>query len=172
VEKGALLPLPRDPYVFAQWKQARVNIDYHVELNGHYYSVPYALVHEKVELRYTNTAVEIFYKAKRVASHLRNDTRGRHTTVKEHMPKTHRQYLEWTPSRIVNWAEKIGTSTAEIVEVILNSRNYPEQGYRSCLGILRLAKTYSEARLEAACKRALAYKDILTKASNLYWKTV
>lgn len=158
IEKPALMKLPDAPYVFAEWKKARVNIDYHVDINGHYYSVPYSFIHQEVDVRYTVKIVEIFFKGKRVASHLRDDTKARHTTIKEHMPKSHQAYLEWTPSRIITWAGTIGVYTAEVVEVILNTRNYPEQGYRSCLGILRLAKRYSPQRLEAACKRAAAIR--------------
>ncbi len=158
IEKNALMPLPDAPYEYAEWKKARVNIDYHVELNCHYYSVPYNLVHETVEMRYTNTIVEIYFKGNRIASHLRSSIKGSHTTVKEHMPESHRQYLEWTPSRIINWAKKAGEETARVVEIILQRREYPEQGYRSCLGIMRLGKAYSDKRLELACKRALAYK--------------
>ncbi len=160
IEKSALMKLPDTPYAFAEWKKGRVNIDYHVELNGHYYSVPYSLIHEEVDIRYTAKTVEVFLKANRVASHLRDDSRGRHTTLGEHMPKSHREYLEWNPSRIINWAKTIGQSAAQTVEYILTSRGYPEQGYRSCLGILRLAKRYSPERLERACKRAVAIRGM------------
>ena len=155
MEKSALLPLPQSRYVFAQWKKAKVNIDYHAELNRHYYSVPYALVQETVELRYTTSIVEIFYKGKRVASHHRDDSQGKHSTVESHMPKSHQKYLKWSPSRIIQWAGTTGYSTARVVESILSSRKHPEQGYRSCMGIMRLGKQYSHERLEAACKRAL-----------------
>ena len=158
IEKPALMRLPDAPYVLAEWKKARVNIDYHIEVNGHYYSVPYSLIHQEVDVRYTTKIVEIFFKGKRLTSHLRDDTRGRHTTIKEHMPKSHQEYLQWSPSRIISWAKTIGASTAMVVEVILNARGYPEQGYRSCLGILRLAKRYSPERLEAACKRAITIR--------------
>lgn len=157
IEKAALLPLPRYRYQFAEWKKAKVNIDYHIELFGHYYSVPYALVSHQVEIRYTKNTVEIFHKGKRITSHRRGDAKGRHTTIREHMPESHRRYLEWTPSRIINWAKHTGASTAEIVEIIMTVRKHPEQGYRSCMGILRLAKKYSPQRLEAACKRALSF---------------
>lgn len=165
IERAALLPLPQARYEFAQWKKARVNIDYHVELNGHYYSVAHRLIHEAVELRYTAQVVEIFHRGKRVASHRRDDRAGCHTTLKAHMPKSHQQYLEWTPSRIIRWASTVGEATAQVVETILNSRRHPEQGYRSCLGILRLGKQYSPERVEAACRRALTmgaarYKSI------------
>jgi len=165
IEKSVLIQLPEKPYEFCEWKKARVNIDYHIELNGHYYSVPYSLGREKeFEIRYTDRTVEIFYNTKRVASHLRDDSRGRHTTQGEHMPKSHREYLEWNPSRILSWAKTIGASAAETVEYILTSRGYPEQGYRSCLGILRLAKRYSPERLEAACKRAVAIRTYSYKS--------
>ncbi len=156
IEKPALIKLPEAPYVFAEWKKATVNIDYHIDVNGHYYSVPYPLVHEKMDVRYTAYTVEIFFRGNRVASHIRDDTRGRHSTINEHMPKSHREYLEWSPSRIISWAKTIGISVAEVVETILNTRGYPEQGYRSCLGILRLAKRYSPERLEAAWKNTIA----------------
>jgi len=158
LEREALLPLPQTRYVFAEWKKARVNIDYHVELNRHYYSVPYKLVREEVDLCYSATTVEIFHRGQRVASHIRDNRPGAHTTHKEHMPHSHQQYLEWTPSRIIHWAGTVGKSTALVVETIMNGRQHPEQGYRSCLGILRLAKNYSPDRLEAACHRAMAIK--------------
>lgn len=165
MERDQLLPLPSSRYELAEWKKARVNIDYHVELKGHYYSVPYRFVQEEVELRYTSNTVEIFQRGRRVASHRRDDRPGCHTTQKEHMPKSHQHYLEWNPSRIIRWAATVGEATAQVVETILNSRTHPEQGYRSCLGILRLGKHYSPERLEAACRRALGiggftYKSI------------
>lgn len=165
MEKNALLPLVQSRYVFAEWKKARVNIDYHAEIDSHYYSVPYSLVQEKVDIRYTATTVEIFFKGKRVASHKRDNSQGRHTTVEEHMPKSHQEYLKWSPSRIIRWAGKTGESTAQVVETILKTRKHPEQGYRSCMGIMRLGKQFSDKRLEAACRRAIAigalsYKSI------------
>jgi len=158
IEKKALLALPQSRYVFAEWKKAGVNIDYHVELDRHYYSVPYKLVREKVQIRYTATTVEIFYKGMRVASHKRSYRSGHHSTQKEHMPKSHQQHLAWSPSRIINWASTIGKSCAQVVDTIMKSRQHAEQGYRSCLGILRLANAYSNDRLEAACKRAIAIR--------------
>lgn len=171
IERQALKPLPLTRYVLAEWKKARVNIDYHVELEGHYYSVPYSLVHEEVELRYTSTTVEIFFCGKRIASHLLDGHKGRHTTQKEHMPKSHQEYLDWTPSRILAWAGTIGKATQKLAERILASREHPEQGYRSCLGILRLGKLYGRNRLESASKRALAigsasYKSIRSILEN------
>ena len=164
IEKPALMKLPETAYIFAEWKKAIVNIDYHIDINGHYYSAPYSLVHEKMDVRYTAHTVEIFFKGNRVASHVRDDVRGRHSTINEHMPKSHREYLEWSPSRIISWAKTIGVSVSEVVETILNTRGYPEQGYRSCLGVLRLAKRYSPERLEAACKRAIAIRGCRYKS--------
>jgi transposase len=155
MERDMLKPLPENRYELAEWKKARVNIDYHVEFKGHYYSVPYRLVREEVELRSTARTVEVFKNGKRIASHKRND-RGGHTTQKEHMPKSHQRYLEWTPSRMNRWAGTIGPSCAQVVETVMEVRIHPEQGFRSCLGILRLEKAYSRERLEAACTRAIA----------------
>ena len=155
VDKPALIPLPPTPYEYAEWKKARVNIDYHVEVDRHYYSVPYQLVREQVDVRLTATTVEILFKNKRVASHQRNYRQGGFTTLPQHMPKSHQRYLEWTPSRIVRWAEKNGPNTKQLLASILQSKTHPEQGFRSCLGIMRLGNRYSSDRLEAACTRAL-----------------
>ena len=158
IDRPALKPLPREPYEYAEWKKARVNIDYHIEIDGHYYSVPYQLVKEQVEVRLTSTTVEILCKNCRVASHTRNGTRGRHTTLKEHMPKAHRQYLEWTPSRIIHWAGQHGPHIQSLVTCIMEVRTHPEQGFRSALGIMRVGKRYSPERLDAACRRTLILK--------------
>jgi transposase len=155
-EKQALKALPAHPWEYAQWKKARVNIDYHIELLGHYYSTPYVLVHETVDVRYTSRTVEIFHQHKRVASHARDDRRGYPSTIDEHMPKSHQEYIGVTPSKLIEQAKRIGIKTGELVEYILHDRKYPPQGYRSCLGIIRLAKSYSNERLDAACNRALA----------------
>jgi len=155
LDQPALRPLPTDPFLVGEWTiDARVNIDYHIDVHGHYYSVPHPLLHELVDARRTATTVEIFHRGQRVAAHVRNDLRGRHTTDSAHMPKAHRAHLEWTPSRLLDWARTIGPQTAALVGAILADRPHPEQGYRSCLGILRLAKGYGSARLEAACARA------------------
>ena len=143
--------------MYGEWTiNARVNIDYHIELHGHYYSVPYALIHEQVDGRLTATTVELFHRGRRVAAHLRSHVRGRHTTDPAHMPKAHQRHLEWTPSRLTTWARTIGPQTAALVQAILADRPHPEQGYRSCLGLLRLGTRYGELRLEAACTRAVA----------------
>ena len=157
LEKPALQPLRAQRFEYAEWKKARVNIDYHIELKGHYYSVPYKWVKEEVVLRYTSETLEIFHKSLRIASHLRSDQVGKHSTITAHMPDNHREYLEWNPSRLIQWASTIGPATAQLVEGILDSKDHPEQGYRSCLGLLRLGKTYSPSRLEAACTRAIQF---------------
>jgi transposase len=155
LDQPALHPLPAEPFVVAEWTiDARVNIDYHIDVHGHYYSVPYQLLHELVDARRTATTVEIFQRGQRVAAHVRDDRRGRHTTDPAHMPKAHREHLEWSPSRLIDWARTVGPQSAALVEAILADRPHPEQGYRSCLGILRLAKGYGVERLEAACARA------------------
>lgn len=154
LDQPALRSLPAEPFVFAEWKLAKVNIDYHVELDGHYYSVPHALVGERVELRFTALTLEVYFRGQRVASHRRSRHRGRHTTVSSHMPKSHQKHMAWTPSRLIHWGESVGEATGALVAAILADRPHPEQGYRSCLGILRLGKRYGNDRLEAACARA------------------
>jgi transposase len=155
LDKPVLKPLPSQPYQLAHWKKATVHIDYHVEVDGHYYSVPYTLVKKKLDVRYTQNSVECFYRNRRVASHLRDNRCGYHTTVNEHMPEKHRKYLEWTPERFKRWAAKIGPQTLTLTETLLVKRGHPQQAYRSLLGILRLGKAYGDQRLEAACERAL-----------------
>ena len=156
LERPALKPLPPTRYEFGLWKKAQVHIDYHVEVEGHYYSVTFRLVRQQVDIRLTATTVECFHQGQRVASHPRSFQKGRHTSVAEHMPQSHREYLKWTPERLVRWAGKSGPSTAGVVEAILAIRPHPLQGYRFCLGLLRLGKIYGDDRLEAACVRALA----------------
>jgi transposase len=155
IERAALGPLPAERFECAEWKQVRVNIDYHVEVDHHFYSAPHALIHELLDARSTETTVEVFARGERITSHARSYVRGRHTTKPEHMPAAHQKHLEWTPSRIARWAATVGPSTVALVERIIASRRHPEHGYRSCLGILRLSKRYGHARLEAACGRAL-----------------
>ena len=171
MEKPALKALPERRYEYAQWKKARVNIDYHIDLAGHYYSVPYQLAQKEVLLRYTATTVEIMHNDRRVASHARDDRRGRHTTIREHMPRHHQEYLSWTPSRILETARQVGQETEALVTEIISSRDHPEQGYRSCMGIIRLARMYSRERLEQACARgrkigARSYTSIASILKN------
>jgi transposase len=155
LDKPALKALPMTPYVYAEWKLVRVHIDYHVDIEGHYYSVPYRLVKQQLDARITENTVEVFNKGERVASHLRSWLKGHHTTLNAHRPEAHQHYGDWSPERFMSWAEKIGSATRQVITAVLQERRHPEQGYRSCLGILRLAKAYSDGRLEAACTRAL-----------------
>jgi transposase len=154
LDRPALRPLPADRFELAEWKLAKVNIDYHVEFDHHYYSVPFACLHEQVEVRATAGTVEVFLHRARIALHARSRVHGTHTTVREHMPKAHQAQSEWSPARLCTWASKTGPSTESLVRAILADRPHPEQGYRSCLGILRLAREYGPERLEAACARA------------------
>jgi transposase len=154
VDRPALRPLPAARYELATWKDCTVNIDYHIEAAHNYYSVPYQLLHQPVEARLTATTVEIFFKGRRVASHRRLSGRGHASTQPEHMPHAHRAHAEWTPSRLIAWAAKTGPATAQVVTDILATRPHPEQGYRACLGLLRLGQRYGAERLEAACARA------------------
>lgn len=156
LDRPALKALPGERFEFATWGKARVNIDYHVELQGHYYSVPYQLVRKEVDTRVSAATVECFFKGQRVAAHARSFVKGRHTTLTEHMPKAHQAQAEWTPERLVRWASEVGESTAAVVAAIMGSRAHPQQGFRPCLGLLRLGKRYDNTRLEAACARALA----------------
>lgn len=156
IDRPAMKPLPPNRYVVAEWKKARANIDYHVQYEDRFYSVPHTLVSREVEVRATAMTVEILHDTRRVASHLRSYGRkGTAVTDPEHRPKSHRDYGDWPPSRLINWAASIGPNTAGVVEEILAQRPHPEQGYRSCQALLRDAKTYGQGRMEAACKRAL-----------------
>jgi len=157
LDRPAMRPLPPAGYEYAVWKRAKVNIDYHLDVDRHYYSVPYQLVGTHLEVRITARAVEAFHHGRRVASHPRSDQRGRHTTLAAHMPASHREHLAWTPSRLIAWGERTGPATAALITAILDDRPHPEQGYRSCLGILRLSKRHGNDRLEAACARALHF---------------
>jgi len=171
LDRPALRPLPEAPFEFAEWKKARVNIDYHVEVEKHYYSVPYQLLKQQLDVRLTATTVECFHKSKRVASHPRSWRKGGHSTLTEHMPKAHQEYAGWTPKRLINWAAKTGPDTAAVVEKILASRAHPQQGFRSALGLLRLGKAYGQERLEAACARAIAGEACSYKSVESILKT-
>lgn len=160
IEKPALKPLPVMRYEFAGWKNAKLNIDYHVEFDHRYYSAPYQLVRQPVEVRATISVVEIFHNGRRVASHRREYGRRRFITDPEHMPASHRAHSEWTPSRLVGWAASIGPQVAEVADTILRTRPHPEHGYRACLGLMNLAKRYGKERLCAACQRALAINGV------------
>lgn len=171
LERPVMKPLPPERYVYAEWSKARVNIDYHVEVDGHYYSVPYQLIGRALDVCLSAHIVELLHRGRRVASHCRSHVKGRHTTVPEHMPKPHREYASWTPERLVRWATTSGRATAELVATIMASRAHPQQGFRSCLGLMRLGKSFGAERLEAACRRALnirahSYKSVHSILKN------
>ena len=158
LDKPALRPLPAERYLITSWKKAKVHIDYHVEVTKTYYSAPYTLIGQDVDISYSSSIIEIYCKGKRVASHMRSSTPGIYITDNLHMPEEHRKYLEWTPARIKSWGEKIGPCTKTLMDAIMEHRAHPEHGFRSCLGIIRLSKTYSPERVEQACTRALEIK--------------
>jgi transposase len=166
LDRPALRPLPALRYAFSEWKTKRkVHIDYHVEVDRHYYSVPHQLRGQRVDARYTRTTVEVFHRGRRVASHRRSYVPGHHTTVREHMPPSHQHVDGWSPERFHRWADTIGAATRGVVDAVFASRRHPQQGYRTCLGILRLADAHGADRLEAACRRALrigthSYKSV------------
>jgi transposase len=153
------LPLPQKPYEYAEWYKAKVQLNYHIEVDRHYYSVPYQLLHERLGIRLTATIVEAFRKGERVAAHVRLYTKNGYTTLPEHMPPSHRYYAEWNPARFIQWAGKTGEATARLVEKVLSTRPYPEQGYKACLGILNLTRDYDPPRVEAAARRALEFNS-------------
>jgi transposase len=171
LDKPALKPLPQKPYEYAEWKKARVNIDYHIEVDHHYYSVPYQLIKQQVDVRLTQTTVEVLFKNHRVASHARSYHKGKFTTSEQHLSKSHQAYLDWTPSRMIRWAAKHGPHTEQLITHILETKLHPHHGFRSCLGILRLAKSFSPERLEAACAFALQIKGYSYKSVESILKT-
>ena len=158
LDAPALSDLPSEPYAFALWKRCRVAPDYHVEVDGHWYSAPFRLIREVVDVRVADKTVEIFFKGQRVASHPRAPNRRGHTTLPEHMPSAHRRHASWTPGRLVAYAEKVGPSTAALFEAIMADRPHPEQGFRTCLGILALTRSYDAARVDAACRRGVSIR--------------
>lgn len=155
IDRPALKALPLEPYVFAEWRRRRAGLDYHVEIERHYYSVPYRFAREPVEARITARTIELFHKGERIAAHMRGSGNGRHTTISEHMPSSHRRFADWTIERIATESAAIGPCAALLCEKILTDRPHPEQGFRACLGIVRLVKGFGRERVEAACSRAL-----------------
>ena len=164
LDRPAMRALPENPYVFAEWKELLAAFDYHVDVDHHYYSVPHALVGHYVWARFTASSVEVFFRGERVATHVRSYQRGTHTTIAEHMPKSHRAHAEWSPKRLIQWGESIGASTGAIVEHLLRSKPHPEQGYRACLGLLALGRQYGESRLEAASALAVRLGSLTRKS--------
>ena len=157
-ELPLLAPLPATPYELAEWKQATVQYNYHISVDGMLYSVPYEYIKRKVDVRITGTTIEIFYKQSRIASHRKlYGRKGQYSTVTEHMPADHQEYLEWNGDRFRRWASQIGPCTGKVINAILTSQRVEQQSYRSCMGVLKMAERYSPERLEAACKKALSF---------------
>ncbi len=171
LERPALRPLPTRRYEIGYWKKVTAGIDYHVKVADHFYSVPYQLARKRMEARYTATTVEVFYGGRRVAAHMRSYKKGGFTTIAEHMPAAHRRHMEWSPDRLVRWGSKIGEQTARMVSGLMETRPHPEQGYRSCLGLLKLERRYGAQRLEAACQRALKAGACSYRSVNSILKT-
>lgn len=157
IDRPNALPLPEKAYEYAEWYHAKVNFDYHIEIESHFYSIPFQFLHERLDVRLTATTLEAFFKGERIVAHTRSYVKGDYTTVKEHMPPEHRAYAEWSSARFIQWASKIGEATAKLVEKILASRPYPEQAFRACMGILHLQRDYETKRVEAAARRALKF---------------
>ncbi len=155
LDRPALKPLPAAPYEYAEWVERKVGLDYHVEIEKHYYSVPHQLLRQKVWARIAARTVEIFHQGHRVAAHIRTSGNRKHTTVSAHMPASHRAHAGWTPGEIRRRAEQIGPNTGALVDLILRTKPHPEQGFRACLGIVRLAKPHGRDAVEAACLRAI-----------------
>jgi len=155
LDQPALKPLPAEPYVYAEWKECRVGLDYHIDVQRHYYSVPYQMLRQKLWVRITARTIEVYFKGKRVAAHARTSSNYQHTTLRDHMPSSHRAFADWTPEKLRRQASHIGVNTGALIEVILRERRHPEQGFRACTGILRLVKPHGVERMEAVCERAL-----------------
>lgn len=157
-EKAMLLPLPANPYELAQWKKATVGFNYHISVERNFYSCPHEYIKHEVDVRITRNTIEVFFKNHRICSHPRlYGKSNQYSTIPEHMPENHRQYVQWDSKRFTEWAEKIGPYAAVTIRAILASRKVEQQAYRSCMGLLKLADKYSVTRLEAACKKALSY---------------
>ena len=164
LERSALKPLPRTPWEFARWAKPRVNIAYHVEYDEHFYSVPYQLVGQQLDVRATETTIEVMRGLSVLTSHARSYQKGKYTTKAEHMPKAHQAQAKWTPERLVEWAKMTGPNTAALVENIMSRRVHPQHGFQACLGILHLERDFKPARIEAACGRALKMRACTCKS--------
>ena len=166
LDRPALKSLPVEPYVFAEWRVRRVGIDYHVDVDDHFYSVPYRFARAEVEVRLTARTIEVFARGERIAVHLRSSGNNKHTTIPDHMPSSHRRYADWTIDRIRKDAAGVGPATAALCDLILERRPHPEQGFRACLGILRLARPFGVDRLEAAATRAIEIGSVRSILDN------
>ena len=164
LDRPVAKPLPGTDYEYADWKKAKVNVNYHICFEKHDYSVPYTLIHKEVDIKATTDVIEVYFKSERVCSHARSRKVNGYTTVKEHMPPSHQKHLEWTPERIISWAGKYGLSVKNLVETIIASTRFPEQAYKRCLGIIRMANRYPHDRLNTACERALKYRSLSYRA--------
>ncbi len=171
LDQPALQPLPSHRYQIGYWREAKANIDYHVQVDWHAYSVPYPLTQQRVDVRLSARTVEIFHQGRRVALHVRSFERGGFTTDPAHRPKAHQHHLEWTPSRLIDWGKTIGPYTGQAVQALLESKPHPEQGYRACLGLMRLARDFGQERMEAACRRALHLPTVSYKSVHSILKT-
>ena len=159
-ELPLLAPLPTARYELAEWKQATVQFNYHISVAGMQYSIPYEYIGKKVNVRITGSVIEVFYNQNRIASHQRlYGRKGQYSTVTEHMPKDHQEYLEWNGDRFRKWAERIGINTYKVINGLLLSKRVEQQSYKACMGLLKLAEKYSPAQLEAACQTALTYTE-------------
>ena len=171
LERSALKPLPDEPFEYAEWKSAKVHTDYHIEVQKHWYSVPYSLLGKKVEVRLTHRSVEIFHKAQRVAVHRRTSARPGHTTLDAHMPRAHRRYANTTPATLIQRAVRVGPNCAILIKRLMTDRPHPEQGYRASYGVLSLKRQYPDHRLEAACERALQINAVSYSSLKSILKT-
>jgi hypothetical protein len=160
IERAALKPLPVRPYEYAEWAQPKVDLSYHVEHDDHFYSVHFSLIGEQLELRATETIVEIFQRSQRIESYERSYKKGGYTTRKEHMPRAHIDQVDWTPERLTDWARTTGPQTTALLEAIMASKVHPQQGFKACLGVLRLARQYAAPRIERAAARALHFRTL------------
>jgi transposase len=160
IERAALRPLPARPYEYAEWSQPKVDISYHVRHDDHFYSVHFSLIGERLELRATETTIEIFRRGVRIESYPRSYEKGKYTTLKHHMPRAHLDQVDWTPERIIDWAKHTGPCCAALVRAIMESKAHPQQGFKACLGVLRLRKKYPPARIERAAARALHFRTL------------
>jgi transposase len=160
IERAALKPLPVRPFEYAEWTRPRVDLSYHVAHDNHFYSVHFSLIGEQLDLRATESTVEIFRRGTRIESYPRSYAKGKHTTLTAHMPRAHVDQVEWTPERLTNWARRTGPRTAALVDAVMVSKAHPQQGFKACLGILRLARSYPPERIERAAARALYFRTL------------